>query len=110
MSASLPDLRAQIIAGILRHVAETPDAVSYSAVIDRALAATGLTEEEVSQDILHATSHLILSGLLRSNRFDAVMGEITFAHDTNVVAGPRLLGFIWDETLPSAEEDEGEDA
>jgi hypothetical protein len=110
MSKTVPELRAQIIAGILQHVAETPDAVSYSAVFDRALAATGLTEEEVSQDILHATSHLILSGLLRSNRFDEDLGEITFAHDTNVVAGRRLLGFIWDETLPSAEEDEGEEA
>lgn len=110
MSKSLPELRAQIISGILQHVAETPDAVSYSAVFDRALAATGLVEEEVSQDILHATSHLILSGLLQSNRFDEDMGEITFAHDTNVVAGRRLLAFVWDETLPVGEEDEGEEA
>lgn len=110
MSKPLPELRAQLIAGILQHVAETPDAVSYSAVFERALAATGLTEEEVSQDILHATSHLILSGLIQSNRFDADMGEITFAHDTNVVAGRRLLGFIWDEALPAREEDEGEEA
>lgn len=107
MSKSLPELRAQIIAGILQHVAETPDAVSYSAVFHRALTATGLTEEEVSQDILHATSHLILSGLLRSNRFDEDMGEISYAHDTTVVAGRRLLGFVWDETLPSAENDNG---
>lgn len=110
MTVHLPELRAKIIAGILQHVAETPDAVSYSAVFDRALAATGLAEEDVSQDILHATSHLILSGLLRSNRFDEDMGEITFAHDTNVVAGRRLLGFIWDETLPGDEHDEGEEA
>ncbi|PZN97777.1 MAG: hypothetical protein DCF30_15860 [Hyphomicrobiales bacterium] len=110
MNQSLPELRSNIIAGILQHVAETPGAVSYSAVFDRALAATGLTEEEVSQDTLHATSHLILSGLLLSNRFDEDMGEITFAHDTNVVAGRRLLGFVWDESLPTAEEDEGEDA
>lgn len=110
MNQSLPELRSKIIAGILQHVAETPSAVSYSAVFDRALAATSLTEKEVSQDILHATSHLILSGLLRSNRFDMDMGEITFAHDTNVVAGQRLLGFVWDETLPCGEEDEGDKA
>lgn len=109
MSEATPELRARLIGEILQHVASVPEAVTYNAVFERALKSSGLTEEEVSQDIMHATSHLVLSGLLRSNRFDEEMGEITFAHDTTVVAGRRLLGFVWDEVLPG-EENDGEDA
>jgi hypothetical protein len=109
MSEATPELRARLIGEILHHIASVPDAVSYNAVFDRALKSSGLPEEEVSQDILHATSHLILSGLLNSNRFDMDIGEITFAHDTTVVAGRRLLGFVWDEDLPGEEHDEGEE-
>jgi hypothetical protein len=109
MSESTPELRARLIGEILQHVAGVPDAVTYSAVFDRALKSSGLPEEQVSQDIMHATSHLILAGLLKSNNFDMDLGEITFAADTTVVAEPRLLGFVWDECLPS-EENEGEDA
>ncbi|WP_293796699.1 hypothetical protein [uncultured Bosea sp.] len=110
MSKPLPELRASIIGGILRHVAETPDAVSYSALFGRALAETGMREEEVGADIMHATSHLILSGLLASNTHDVALGQVYFAAGMTVVVGHRLLGFIWDETLPSSEDVDGEEA
>ena len=110
MSEATPDLRARLIGEILQHVAGTPEPVTYNAIFERALASSGRVEEEVSQDILHAVSNLTLCGMLRSNMFDQLLQELTLAADTTFAAGPRLLGFIWDEALQTGEEDEGEEA
>ncbi|MBN9454287.1 MAG: hypothetical protein J0I42_20310 [Bosea sp.] len=110
MRKPLPELRAQLIAGIMVHVATTPEPVSYSAVFERALKESGCTEEQVGRDIMNATAYLILSDVLNSNTFDRRLGEIYFTADMTVVTSRRLLGFIWDEVLPAREEDEGEEA
>lgn len=101
-----PEDRAQIVAGILLHVASTPDAVSYSAVFDRALKEAGQPEEKVGPDIVHAVSCLVLSGLLDSNTYSPQTGQLIFTAGMTVVAGRGLIGFVWGED--SSEEDSRE--
>ncbi|AMJ61972.1 hypothetical protein [Bosea sp. PAMC 26642] len=94
MTNATPELRAQIIAGILQHVAETPATVSYDAVFRRALAATKLPEEEIGEEIKDATSCLIFANTLLSNGFVREAGEIRYSANMELVLGPWLLGFV----------------
>jgi hypothetical protein len=103
MKSVTPQMRAQIIAGIIQHVAETPTTVSYDAVFRRALAATGLTEEEIGEDIRDATSCLIFSGLVLSNGLVRESAEIYYSAEMELVPGPWLLRFVWGDRVPSAE-------
>jgi len=104
--SSTPQLRAQIIGAVLAAVAEVPQSVTCSAVLQRVMVSTGLPEESVSAEVMCSTSLLIRSGLLRCNHHDALAGSITYGADTVVVAGESLLGFIWrDEFFASGDDD-----
>ena len=108
-TASNSDLRAQIIAGIIEHIAATPSTLSYDAVFRRALDASGMPEEEVGSEIRNATSCLIFSGLVLSNGLSHDPPEIYYSADMQLVPGPWLLRFVWGDRVRS-EDDEGEEA
>jgi len=109
-TATNPDLRAQIIAGIIQHIAATPAVSTYDAVFRRALDASGMPEEEVGSEIRNATSCLIFSGVVLSNGLARDPLEIYYSAKMELVPGPWLLRFVWGDRPESAESCEGGDA
>lgn len=92
-----PEVRAQVIGEVVRHVASVAAQVTYTAVVAHVLKALDMREELVGPEIINATSALIRAGVLTCNRFDPTTSEILYCADTCVGLGPAMMGYIWAE-------------
>lgn len=103
-----PEMRAQIIAGILQHVLEAPAPVTFDLAFRRALGATGLCEEDAGEAVRDAVSCLIFGGTILSNGFDREAATIRYSAAMELVPGPWLLRFVWGDRPRNHEDDEGD--